>query len=64
MQQGTYELALFGVAFLALQFWWLRMTIKNGNPESVMDIHKDTLNKQKNRLEKLLKKQGQGHHYI
>ena len=56
MKQGTLELALFGVAFLALQFWWIRMTIKNENAESVIDINKDILTKQKKRLEKLLKR--------
>ena len=56
MKHGTVEFALFGVAFLALQFWWVRMTIKNGSDESAMDTHKETLAKQKKRLEKLLKR--------
>ena len=30
MKQGTIELILFGLIFLSLQFWWIRMNIKNG----------------------------------
>tara|TARA_B100000965_G_scaffold405170_1_gene438153 strand:+ start:565 stop:756 length:192 start_codon:yes stop_codon:yes gene_type:complete len=30
MKQGTHELILFGLIFISLQFWWVRMTIKNG----------------------------------
>jgi len=29
MKQGTIELIFFALIFLGLQFWWIRMTIKN-----------------------------------
>ena len=38
MKQGTLELAFLSVAFLALQVWWITMTIKNSHNEKVIDI--------------------------
>ena len=35
MKQGTTELILFGLIFLSLQFWWIKMTIKNGRTGEV-----------------------------
>ena len=35
MKQGTIELIFFALIFLSLQFWWIRMTIKNGRTGEV-----------------------------
>ncbi len=56
MKQGTFELAFLGMAFLALQVWWISMTIKNGRNEKVIDTNLDPLDATKKRLENLLKK--------
>jgi hypothetical protein len=52
MKQGTIELIFFALIFLSLQFWWIRMTIKNGRTGEV-DKWGQTTNSQKlNELEK------------
>ena len=53
MKQGTLELAFLAVAFLSLQVWWIKMTIKNSHNEKVIDINKDLLSERKKQLEKL-----------
>tara|TARA_Y100001968_G_scaffold311273_1_gene333157 strand:- start:97 stop:267 length:171 start_codon:yes stop_codon:yes gene_type:complete len=56
MTKGVIELSFLGIAFLALQVWWIRMTIKNGQNEKVLDINQDHLADEKNFLEELFKK--------
>ena len=56
MRQGTLEFAVLGIAFLALQVWWIRMTIRNGRQEEVLETNLDPLATTKKRLENLLKK--------
>jgi len=56
MKQGTLELVSLAVAFLALQVWWISMTIKNGQNENDIQIEQDPLDQEKKRLENLLKK--------
>ncbi len=56
MKQGTLELAFLGIAFLALQAWWVSMTIKNEPKEKVSDSNLDQLAATKKRLENLFKK--------
>ena len=57
MKQGTLELAFLGLSFMALQAWWIRMTIKNGASSKIDGyLQKEQLSKQKQRLEKLLNK--------
>ncbi len=55
MKQGTLELTLFGVTFLALQFWYIKMSLKNIKNEIGKNIPEDQLDQKKKRLEKLLK---------
>ena len=62
MKQGTIELILFGLIFLSLQFWWIRMTIKNGRTGEVdkwgqktSSIKLNELEKAKQDLEKLFR---------
>ena len=52
MKQGTIELILFGLIFLSLQFWWIRMTIKNGRTGEVDKWGQKTSSKKLNELEK------------
>ena len=52
MKQGTIELTLFGLIFLSLQFWWIRMTIKNGRTGEVDKWGQKTSSKKLNELEK------------
>ncbi len=52
MKQGTIELILFGLIFLGLQFWWIRMTIKNGRTGEVDKWGQKTSSKKLNELEK------------
>ena len=52
MNQGTIELILFGLIFLSLQFWWIRMTIKNGRTGEVDKWGQKTSSKKLNELEK------------
>ena len=35
MKQGTIEIILLALIFMSLQFWWIRMTIKNGRTGEV-----------------------------
>ena len=35
MKQGTTELIFLAIFFIILQFWWIRMTIKNGRTGEV-----------------------------
>ena len=52
MRQGTIELILLAVAFLSLQFWWIRMTIKDGRTGEVDKWGQKTIQKKDNELEK------------
>ncbi len=52
MKQGTIELISFALIFLSLQFWWIRMTIKNGRTGEVDKWGQKTTQKQPNELEK------------
>ena len=53
MKQGTIELILFGLIFLSLQFWWIRMTIKNGRTGEVDKWGQKTNKEKLNKLEKV-----------
>ena len=62
MKQGTIELIFFALIFLILQFWWIRMTIKNGRTGEVdkwgqktNKIKPNELEKTKQDLEKLFR---------
>ncbi len=35
IKPGTIELILLGITFVGLQFWWIRMTIRNGRTGEV-----------------------------
>ena len=52
MKQGTIELILFALIFLSLQFWWIRMTIKNGRTGEVDKWGQKTNSQKLNELEK------------
>ena len=52
MKQGTFEIILFLFLFLSLQYWWIRMTIKNGRTGEVDKWGQKTPSKQINELEK------------
>ena len=52
MKQGTLELIFFALIFLSLQFWWIRMTIKNGRTGEVDKWGQKTNPKKLNELEK------------
>ena len=52
MKQGTLELIFFALIFLSLQFWWIRLTIKNGRTGEVDKWGQKTFSKQENELEK------------
>ena len=52
MKQGTIELILFALIFLGLQFWWIRMTIKNGRTGEVDKWGQKTNQKNLTELEK------------
>ena len=56
MRQGTMELVSVGIAFLALQIWWISMTLRNGDDKKLINSNKDRLAEQKARLEDLLNK--------
>ncbi len=56
MKQGSLDLAFFGVVFLALQFWWLTATIKNGHKDNILITNKNKLTIDRERLEELIKK--------
>ena len=52
MKQGTYELILFALIFLGLQFWWIRITIKNGRTGEVDKWGQKTNSTKLNELDK------------
>ena len=52
MKQGTIEIVLFALIFLSLQFWWIRMTIKNGRTGEVDKWGQKITSKKLNELEK------------
>tara|TARA_B100000700_G_scaffold292318_1_gene352176 strand:- start:347 stop:517 length:171 start_codon:yes stop_codon:yes gene_type:complete len=56
MKPGTIEFSFLGIAFLALQFWWIKMTLNNGRKQKILSTNPDPLAKDKKRLENLLKK--------
>ena len=53
MKQGTLELIFFALIFMSLQFWWIRMTIKNGRTGEVDKWGQKTNPKKLNELEKV-----------
>tara|TARA_Y100001968_G_C18757174_1_gene436082 strand:- start:200 stop:370 length:171 start_codon:yes stop_codon:yes gene_type:complete len=55
MKQGFLELSLVGIAFLALQIWWINMTIRNGRNKKVIETNLDPLEATKKRLENILR---------
>tara|TARA_Y100001968_G_scaffold230524_1_gene213423 strand:+ start:364 stop:555 length:192 start_codon:yes stop_codon:yes gene_type:complete len=62
MRQGNIELILFTLVFLSIQFWWIRMTIKNGRTgeldkwgQKTNSNKVDELEKRKRDLEKLFR---------
>ena len=52
MKQGTIEIVLFALIFISLQFWWIRMTIKNGRTGEVDRWGQKTSSQKVNELEK------------
>ena len=52
MKQGSIEIVLFALIFLSLQFWWIRMTIKNGRTGEVDKWGQKTTKIELNELEK------------
>ena len=52
MKQGTTELILFGLIFICLQFWWIRMTMKNGRTGEVDKWGQKSSSSKANELEK------------
>ena len=52
---GYVALALVGIVFFGLQFWWISMTIRNGKNERVLANQNQT-DEIKNRLEKIFAK--------
>ena len=53
MKQGTLELIFFALIFLSLQFWWIRMTFKNGRTGELDKWGQKTNPKKLNELEKV-----------
>ena len=52
---GYVALALVGIVFFGLQFWWISMTIRNGTNERVL-VNQNQTEELKNRLEKIFSK--------
>ena len=52
---GYVALAVVGIIFLALQFWWISMTLRNGRNESVL-LNQNQTDEIKKRLEKIFTK--------
>ena len=52
---GYVALALVGIIFFGLQFWWISMTIRNGKNERVV-VNQNQTEEIKNRLEKIFAK--------
>ncbi len=57
MKSGTIDLILLIVAFLGIQVWWLRMTIKNDGEKVNKE---DLLNTAREKLEKSFRLQNKG----
>ena len=55
INSGYVALAFVGVVFLALQVWWISMTIRNGKNERVL-INHDQTDEIKKRHEKIFSK--------
>ena len=55
MKQGTIEIILFALIFVSLQFWWIRLAIKNGRTGEVDTWGQKTSSKQVSELEKAKK---------
>ena len=51
MKYGTIEIILLALIFLSLQFWWIRMTIKNGRTGEVDKWGQKSSSKQLNELD-------------
>ena len=49
---GYVALVVVGIVFLGLQFWWIRMTIKNERNEKVL-LNQNQTDEIKKRLEKI-----------
>ena len=49
---GYAALAIVGIVFLALQFWWISMTIRNGR----VLLNQNQTDEIRNRLEKIFSK--------
>ena len=49
---GYISLAVVAIAFLALQFWWISMTIRNGSNESVL-LNQNQTEEIKKKFEKI-----------
>ncbi len=52
---GYLALAVVGIVFLGLQFWWINMTIRNGSNERVLRNQNQT-DEIKKKLEKIFAK--------
>ena len=52
---GYFALAIVGLVFFGLQFWWISMTIRNGRNERVLTNQSQT-DEIKKRLEKIFLK--------
>ncbi len=52
---GYVALVVVGLVFLALQVWWISMTIRNGRNERVL-INQNQTDEIKKRLEKIFSK--------
>ncbi len=52
---GYAALAIVGIVFLALQFWWISMMIRNGRNERVL-LNQNQTEEIKKRLEKIFSK--------
>ena len=55
MKQGTIELVFLALFFIILQFWWIRMTIKNGRTGEVDKWGQKTTEKKEIKIEKVKK---------
>ena len=52
INSGHFALIVVGIIFLALQIWWIGMTIRNGLSKEILTKEEDT-EKMKKRLEKI-----------
>ena len=55
MNTGYTALAFVAILFLALQVWWIGMTIRNGRNETV-SMNQQKSDMMRNRLEKIFSK--------